>query len=214
MWIAKIKFSVKETLIGSKAEKYGVSLFAFPLSYTYEKNWIIVHITGTVLGKEKNKKELLKELKKEKRVINFEINNDFFIGTIKEPLFFKTIYNKDIISIAPAIISDKGYDIFIVGSFKREALIKLAETLEKERNGELLSIENKKMSSISITKLRPELTEKQRRAIELAIQHGYYKSPRKIDVQKLAKISGLSYSTFQVHLRKAEEKLIPYYVGK
>jgi predicted DNA binding protein len=211
MWVTKIKFSAKETLIGSKAEKYKVNLFAFPLSYTYEKNWILVHITGNIFGEEKNKKDFLKELKKDKRVINFEINNDFFIGTIKEPLFFKTMYNKDMISIAPALISDKGYDIFIVGSFKRDVLIKLAKTLEKNRDGELISIENKKINSISITKIGPELTEKQKKAIEIAIKNGYYNSPRKIDVKKLAKLSGLSFSTYQVHLRKAESKLIPYF---
>lgn len=60
-------------------------------------------------------------------------------------------------------------------------------------------------------KVSPELTERQRRAMELAIKNGYYDSPRKTNIKKLAKISGLSFSTFQVHLRKAEEKLIPYY---
>jgi predicted DNA binding protein len=45
----------------------------------------------------------------------------------------------------------------------------------------------------------------------LAIKNGYYSSPRKINVKELAKISKLSFSTFQVHLRKAEEKLIPYF---
>ena len=53
--------------------------------------------------------------------------------------------------------------------------------------------------------------EKQKQAIELAIKRGYYTSPRKISLQELAKISKLSFSTFQVHLRKAEEKLIPFY---
>ena len=51
----------------------------------------------------------------------------------------------------------------------------------------------------------------QKQAIELAIKNGYYNVPRKTSVEKLAKLSKLSFSTFQVHLRKAEEKLIPYF---
>jgi predicted DNA binding protein len=47
-------------------------------------------------------------------------------------------------------------------------------------------------------------------AMELAIKNGYYHSPRNISVEQLAKLAKLSFSTFQVHLRKAEEKLIPY----
>lgn len=211
MWVARIKFSGKETLIGSKTPKYAVNLFGFPLSYFYEKEGIIVHITGTLLGKEENKREFVKELKKEERVINFEFNNDFFIGTIKEPLFTKSIYNKDIIHLAPALISEEGHEIITIGCFKKEPLIKVSRILEKMREGELLSIQQKKVKSISIIKLHPDLTEKQKQAVQLAIRYGYYHSPRKIDVKSLAKLAKLSFSTFQVHLRKAEGKLIPYF---
>jgi hypothetical protein len=50
---------------------------------------------------------------------------------------------------------------------------------------------------------------KQREAVELAIQHGYYDYPRKVEVQELAKMAKLAFSTYQAHLRKAERKLIP-----
>lgn len=211
MWTCKIKFSNKGTLIGTKTEKHNVSLFAFPLSFLYEKNWIIVHITGNLFGDEKNIKNFVKDLKKEKRVVNLEVNGRFFIGTIKEPLFSKTLYNKDIIHFSSALISDKGYEIANVGSFSRKNLNNFIDTLERKLEGRLLFIEDKKISSVSVMKVSPELTEKQRQAMELAIKNGYYDSPRKTSIQELAKISGLSFSTFQVHLRKAEEKLIPYY---
>ncbi len=211
MWVAKLQFPSENTLIGSKADKYSINLFGFPLSFTYEKDWIIVHITGTIFGKEANKKLFLKDLKKEKRVINFEVNEDFFIGTIKEPIYAKAVYNKEIIHIAPAFISDKGYEIITIGAFSRNILIKVAKVIEERYRGTLISIGEKKVKSISIVKIKPDLTSKQREAIELAIKNGYYHSPRKIDVQKLAKMSKLSFSTYQVHLRKAEEKLIPYF---
>jgi len=211
MWIAKIKFSEKGTLIGSKAQKNNLNIFGFPLSYSYEKNWVVVHITGTIFGKSEDKNKFVNELKKEKRTVNFELNNDFFIGTIKEPLFAKCVYNKDIIHIAPALISDKGYEIITVGSFRKENLTKIINLLKAKRKGKLLSIQQKKIKSISLMRIHPELTDKQKKAIELAIKHGYYHVPRRIDIKQLAKIAKLSFSTYQVHLRKAEAKLIPYF---
>lgn len=59
-----------------------------------------------------------------------------------------------------------------------------------------------------------KITDKQKAALETAVAHGYYSHPRKTTVEELAKISGLSRSTFQEHLRKAEAKLIPKYVGE
>ncbi len=89
--------------------------------------------------------------------------------------------------------------------------MKVFRSLQKVKNGELLSINEKKVKSISIIKVHPDLTEKQKKAFNLAIKNGYYSVPRKTSVKKLAKISNLCFSTFQVHLRKAEEKLIPYF---
>jgi len=211
MWVAKIKFESKGTLIGSKASKYNVDLFGFPLSYHYEKRWVIVQIAGTMFGDEKNKKDFIKSLKKEKRAINLELKNDFLIGVIKEPIYSRCIYNKDIIHISPAFISREGYEVINAGSFDRKKLMNLVELFEKKYGGKLISVQKKKIGSISVVRVHPELTEKQKKAMELAIKHGYYHSPRKIDLKRLARLSGLSFSTYQVHLRKAEEKLIPYF---
>jgi len=55
----------------------------------------------------------------------------------------------------------------------------------------------------------PELTQKQKRALEIAINNGYYDYPKKIKMEKLAKIMGVSYSTYQQHLKTAEGKIVP-----
>jgi len=78
----------------------------------------------------------------------------------------------------------------------------------------MLFIKNKKVNNISIAQIHPELTSKQKQAINLAIEEGYYSIPRKIDVKDLAKKSNLAFSTYQTHLRKAESKLIPYSFAK
>jgi predicted DNA binding protein len=52
------------------------------------------------------------------------------------------------------------------------------------------------------------LSERQREAVLLAHQEGYYDWPRKIKATELAEEMGVAHSTYIEHLRKAEEKLI------
>jgi len=214
MWTAKIIFDGSNALIGSKTLKHKVNIFAFPLSYSYEKNWVIVHITGDILGKENNIKKFIKDFKKQKRTINFELNNNFFIGTIKEPLTAKNLYNKDLIHLAPALIDENGQEFITIGSFNRKSLEKVIKTLHRFGETKLIYIKEKKIKNISIIQLHPELTLKQKQAIELAIKYGYYKYPRKIELKKLAKLMKISYSTYQAHLRKTEQKLLPFFFEK
>ncbi|HIH32021.1 TPA: hypothetical protein HA235_04910 [Candidatus Woesearchaeota archaeon] len=208
MWVAKIKFSTKGTLIGSRAEKYKIVLYGYPVSFVKDKDWIKVNVVGRVIGDDKKIRQFCNDLKKQERVLHLEMNNNFMIATIKEPLFLECVYNEKILHVSPAVISHEGYEILNLASFDRKLLEDTYKAL-KNNSGELLSIKKSKVTGISIMRMSNELTEKQRAAIELAIKHGYYYSPRKITVEQLAKIAKLSFSTYQVHLRKAEAKLMP-----
>ena len=59
--------------------------------------------------------------------------------------------------------------------------------------------------------MHPHFTENQKQALNLAIKNGYYDYPRKISIQDLAKHLDLSFSTFHAHLRKAEQKILPFH---
>jgi predicted DNA binding protein len=52
------------------------------------------------------------------------------------------------------------------------------------------------------------LTEKQRRALELALEGGYYERPREIDLTSIAEQLDISKSAVSQRLRSAERKLI------
>ena len=210
MWLAKVRLSSKGTLIGSRASFYKVSLFAFPLSYGYFHDHIRVQLAGTLFGSNAQKKRFIKDLKTQDRVLHVEVNADFFIAIIKEPKYLELVYQPTIFHIEPFFISCDGYEIVHVGCFSRGKLQSIVKTLEKKYDGKLLFIKKGKVKSLSVVKIRPELTVKQAKAFKLAIERGYYHVPRKIDVQGLAKLAELSFSTFQVHLRKAEQKLMPY----
>lgn len=68
--------------------------------------------------------------------------------------------------------------------------------------------------SLGVNALFAGLTEKQAHSMLLAFEHGYYDSPKKTTAAAIAVSRGLSRSTFEEHLRKAEntlvQNLVPY----
>ena len=60
----------------------------------------------------------------------------------------------------------------------------------------------------------PKLPKKQKKAIELAYEKGYYKYPKETNLGKLAKQLKVSKQTLQEHLRRAEAKLLPLILRK
>jgi len=66
---------------------------------------------------------------------------------------------------------------------------------------------------ISMSDITRELTSKQLDVLRFAIEQGYYANPRGATLEKLAKSYGLSRSTFQEHLQKAEETIMLRFGG-
>ncbi|MBU7032963.1 MAG: helix-turn-helix domain-containing protein [Theionarchaea archaeon] len=56
-----------------------------------------------------------------------------------------------------------------------------------------------------------DLTPKQLKAVNLAIEKGYFEIPKKINLEELSKQMKLSRTTFLEHLRKAEKKILSKY---
>ena len=91
--------------------------------------------------------------------------------------------------------------------------MKFINELEKEKDVKLTieRFQNVKLDTIYFPKIMPKLSDKQREAYLLAVENKYYTFPRKVDLSVLAKEMGITVSTFQEHLRKAEEKIMPSY---
>ena len=121
----------------------------------------------------------------------------------------KILYNPNVFWSEPQLIKSDGFAIWNIASFTKEPLDKIVKFTEK-MNGEILSFREEKVASLGIVNSIPNLSDKQKQALELAKKNGYYSVPRKIGLVKLAKKMGISLATYQVHLRKAEEKLIPF----
>jgi predicted DNA binding protein len=60
----------------------------------------------------------------------------------------------------------------------------------------------------------PELSPEQKAALHAAVEHGYYESPRDIDVNELAEHLNVPRSTLTYRLRRAEEHLAKQYVAR
>jgi predicted DNA binding protein len=227
MWIAKFEVIDEGNIYGEKTKKYNVNMHYYPINHYLEKNIYYFTAIGIIDGEEKNKRNFFKELKDENKkskikryVVKLEINQDFFIcitaqhKTIELKKFVHTYYNPKFIHIKPAIIKNNGWEEAEIASPNKKELINLMGVGEKLYKLKLMKLKEEKIKDIGILSIVPELTDKQKHALEIAIKNGYYEYPREIELEKLAKLMKISLSTYQAHLRKAEKKLLPYIFEK
>jgi predicted DNA binding protein len=214
MWELKFDFDGQEVFFGSIAKKFNVELTGYPIS-NYEKNRkLFLNIVGTIKGKNYDKEKIIKFLKLSKYVKRLETNNDFFNILILEDFEFKPFYSPYFIHLSPTRIDQQGTYHYHIGSWQREELSKLLLYVKSHYKCKVLSFKQNKVKTISILGIQPNLTDKQRKVFELAMNSGYYEYPKKTNLHKLAKQHKLSYSAFQQHLRIAEKKINEFYSGK
>lgn len=196
-------------LLGNLAKKYNVDFTGYPVTYYKDKKHLYLTLAGFILGEEKDKKRVLSNLKNIKDIVNVEFKNDFVIAVIKQPLFSEVAYNPKFIKPRPDFISHEGYHIWEFAAWEKKDLKPIIDFAKEHHNVKILKLKQEKLTNISFTNILPELSSQQKKALELAITHGYYEYPKKTDLHKLAKLMKLSYSTYQEHLKKAEAKLMP-----
>jgi predicted DNA binding protein len=91
--------------------------------------------------------------------------------------------------------------IFDVFTFRREDVRSIVDGLKTIGTVRLEQL-------VPIGQQTPVLSDRQREAVLLAHQEGYYDWPRGIEAANIAAKMGVAHSTFLEHLRKAEKKLI------
>lgn len=210
MWVAKFETSRKSSIFEPVCKKNKVTIVAVAISNYKKGDKYYFAGAGSIYGKLDNIKRAINDIKNDKRIKKLEQKKNFFITLFERDKLMKEFYNPEFYHIKPIIIDIQGKETWEIGCFRREPLMRLIQTIKSnEFYFKLLKLKREKLESLTYVSFLPKLTDKQREAIDLAIAHGYYKSPREIDLKSLAKLSKLSFSTYQVHLRKAEEKLIP-----
>ena len=210
MWVLKLELDSEKQFLGTMAIKNNITLSGYPLSASEIKSSFEVINCGLMFGSENNKLALIESFRESKIVTNLEINRNFVIIQMKVPKYMKPFFHPEIIQVSPVLINpNTKKHRWVLASFKRELLEKVLKFAKEKHNAKLLKFKQEKINNISIASVLPSLSKKQYDAFNLAVNKGYYKFPKEIDLKSLAKLMKISYSTYQEHLKRAESKLLP-----
>ncbi len=130
-----------------------------------------------------------------------------------EPNINAIIEECNCIEIPPTVYKEAS-EWYRILAVTQKDVAKLFKTLSDSTNYKILSRTNLPSdsiganSSIPIGGLFEQLTFKQFQVLELALNLGYYKTPRKVRAEELAQILSVPRTTFEEHRRKAECKLM------
>jgi len=209
MWLTRFRIK-HDCILGNRCQKFRVVLQSSnPVIYN-ERGKIVSSSMHYMSGEPKNIDLFFKDLSKEPKVISLERKGDMFFLLEKSEEKAIQFFNPKLIFTKPVLMDKEGYETWEVASWERKIINDFIDKIEKHfDNYKLLVLRETKIDNVFFPRLMPNLTNLQKQAIELALEKGYYKTPRKIDLRKLAKLMNLSLSTYQQHLRTAEEKLIP-----
>lgn len=216
MWKAKIKVYDETGTFARLAKKYKVAIQGYMLNTFNKKNNYYFTLVLFLTCTSEIKKKIIQDLTNTKRVNKIEDQGNFIICELKISADLEKtkkaslFYNPEIIQTKPFFIDREGWEELELAAFDRRTLENILKVSEKQYRLKLLHFKEEKIESFGIINLFPELTEKQREILNLAIEKGYYNYPRKTNVKKLARENKIAFSTFQEHLRKAENKLIPF----
>lgn len=187
-----------------------MTLQSIGFSVYKENNSFVTSSLHSMSGDEKNIDLFIEDLEKEKKILKIERRgNSFFLLEKADEKAAKFITPK-IIFIKPVVMDTDGVETWEIGSWEKKEVSDFISYVKKEvPNFNLIRFTNSALDEVFFPKILPNLTDKQKRAIELAIKEGYYSTPRRTGLRKLAALMKVSLSTYEQHLRVAEEKVIP-----
>jgi predicted DNA binding protein len=211
MWVAKFKIWHKNCLLRPKCVKHKVTDFVYLINSWKEKKKFYYTESHILQGTEENKRKFIKDLKKEKSIKKLEQRGDYIFTLNEEPIekqYYSPAFDPKIIQVKPVAQRADGFEDWELACWDKDTLMKIMDVPVFEV--ELIYIKETKLADIFLPHIYPKLSPKQKEAIELAVKHGYYQYPRKIDLEKLAEIAKVKRQTYQENLRRAEKKLIPF----
>lgn len=209
MWVAKFRLK-HDCILGNRCKKFKVVLQSVNFTVFTKNRRTVNSSMHYMTGAHKDLDKFIADLKRDKDVLKVERKGDTFFLIEQAKSKAVGFHTPKIIFVKPVLINDDGYELWEVASWEKSELSYFIENVKNHISDFLLlKFVRTSVSNIFFPKLMPNLTKNQKQALELAIKAGYYRTPRKIGLRGLAKMSKISLATFQEHLRKAEEKLIP-----
>jgi len=215
MWTLKMKFWHEGSTVIPYAKKYSLSFLTFPMNRFEKGGTVYLTTAHIILGDKKAMESYLNDAKNDERLKNVEIEGNLIVYTIKAKKgasHLQMYLDPQLIFVKPLMVKPDGFEYLEVAALDRSVLTSFMKIARKWVHIELQKISKEKIRDFYVPHLMPDITEKQKHAIGLAYRNGYYSFPKRTDIQRLSKIAGLSPSTFQEHLRRAEQKLIPFFL--
>jgi len=215
MWTLKMKFWHEGSAIIPFAKKHDLTILAYPLNRFEKNGTIYLTTTHIVLGEQKQVDKYFAEISKNPKYGNLEREGNVITYTLKAKkgaTHLQLYLSPELIFVKPIVIKPDGFEYIEIAALQKSVLTEFLKTAQKWLKIEVQKISQEKIRDIYVPHIMPEFTEKQKQAITLAYKNGYYYYPRQIEIKRLAEMAGLSPSTFQEHLHKAEQKLIPFFL--
>jgi predicted DNA binding protein len=222
LWTAKLRGYDEDSILGEKARRLNLTVHYYPINYYEEDNVFYFVAAGVVKGLPANVRKCFAELRKTKQsahrryLAHLEVSKEAFLSvtahkaSVEFRKMVRAFYKPTLIHLKPAVIHPDGHEEWEVCSFSKADLDSIIRIAEQLYHLELSSVRRAKFGNLHIVMATPKLSSKQRAAMEVAITRGYYAYPRRAGLKDLARASGLGVTTLHAHLRKAENKLIPY----
>lgn len=206
MWFAKLKIKHDDCWISPLTKKFNLVIKGVALN-SYEENGKYFHSNVIYLsGKRENQDKLFLNLKKDKKVVKVIRNGNQIISLVEGKEHIFTYFDKSFFFLKPVVIKE-GFEYWELGSWDKKKLTKFYNDIKKFAYVKLLKMK-KGFPQVFIQQTMQNITDKQKDAFEFAKEMGYYNFPRRYSVEKLAKMKKVPRTTFQGHLRKAENKIL------
>ena len=218
MWQLKFIQEHKDCIYSKIIKELKLSMYGYPINNFYKDNYLYVTNIQILNGEEKNIKTYLKYLRSIKNLVHFKaISPNIFLFQIRiyqNYQYYKNIYNKEIIYPEP-IIHENGREVITILSWDRKLLSQFLKNIESNKNTsyfKLLKFKKLNIQEFFIPQIIPKLTKNQREILGYAKKEGYWNYPKKINLTELSKKLGKSKSTIHETLKRAERKLLDYYI--
>ncbi len=120
---------------------------------------------------------------------------------------YETVLKNNSLYTSP-VTQKEGFEVYDIITEDPQKVVRLIEELDEI--GEVKVFE--------IGRLSPKdhlfkLTDKQAKALQIAVSNNFYEWPRKVSLDEISALVGMKRRTFQENLRKAEAKIIPNLVN-
>lgn len=209
MWIAKFRLK-HNCMFTNRCVRFKVNLQSVPLTVFRLRGQTFTSSLHHASGNTDSVDAFLADLRKEKGITELEIKGFTFFVVEKTGTQAIQFHTPTVFFVKPVLMSSFGSELWEIASWEKIELTKFIDNIDRNVGRvQMIKLAQKPIDNVFYPRLMPNLTKNQKQALDLAVEEGYYEVPKKTGMRALAKLMGVSLSTYQNHLRKAEQKLIP-----